>query len=165
MIWIQQHNTYLHCKRFIFVVGVFFVCWRKHCKHENLRKVAYAAPCLYLYLRPCIYICICILYFAGELEKSGLCSSVLGGGGKKKKKKRRHRTIFTSYQVRIEISHNLWLGFAWCKKVFFEGSSWRRQGPPPQHKSVFLDPVVWYWDELYDPSHYFWIGGQDGTAI
>ena len=37
---------------------------------------------------------------AGELEKSGLCSSVLGGGGKKKKKKRRHRTIFTSYQVR-----------------------------------------------------------------
>lgn len=35
----------------------------------------------------------------GELEKSGLCSSVLGGGGKKKKKKRRHRTIFTSYQL------------------------------------------------------------------
>jgi len=35
----------------------------------------------------------------GELEKSGLCSSVLGGSGKKKKKKRRHRTIFTSYQL------------------------------------------------------------------
>ena len=47
-------------------------------------------------------VCLCFMLqsnFSGELEKSGLCSSVLGGGGKKKKKKRRHRTIFTSYQV------------------------------------------------------------------
>jgi len=36
---------------------------------------------------------------SGELEKNGLCGSVMGVGGKKKKKKRRHRTIFTSYQL------------------------------------------------------------------
>ena len=54
---------------------------------------------LILFLLNLIIIIIMIIIIAGELEKSGLCSSVLGAGGKKKKKKRRHRTIFTSYQV------------------------------------------------------------------
>ena len=54
---------------------------------------------LILFLLNLIIIIIMIIIIAGELEKSGLCSSVLGGSGKKKKKKRRHRTIFTSYQV------------------------------------------------------------------
>ena len=40
-----------------------------------------------------------IMIFPGELDKNGLCGSVMGVGGKKKKKKRRHRTIFTSYQL------------------------------------------------------------------
>ena len=54
---------------------------------------------LILFFLNLIIIIIMIIIIAGELEKSGLCSSVLGAGGKKKKKKRRHRTIFTSYQV------------------------------------------------------------------
>ena len=40
-----------------------------------------------------------MMIFPGELDKNGLCGSVMGVGGKKKKKKRRHRTIFTSYQL------------------------------------------------------------------
>ena len=59
--------------------------------------------------------------FSGELEKSGLCSSVLGGGGKKKKKKRRHRTIFTSYQVIEEaIYTDLCLGLCLLGEVGLE---------------------------------------------